>query len=167
MDRTPPEPDHVAVPNHVAVVDAWLKRSIGERSSVEAAGLLRAVFESLWSRAVTTLGTVTLIAIAERVLHTATTRYPFFSAVNTRPNGDTQWKQHLQDRLGAVPKLELIEGARFALIELLTVIGRLTAEILSQELHAAVLAVAAGEPDAGTSTIRDASPGTVAKKAQS
>jgi hypothetical protein len=42
-----------------------------------------------------------------------------------------------------VPRPELIEGLRFAFIELLTVIGRLTAEILSSDLHAALLEVTA------------------------
>jgi hypothetical protein len=140
-------------PSHTAAVDAWLARSIGDHgSSIEVAALFRNAFEALWGRAVTTLGTVTLTAITERVLHTATARHGFLSAVNPRPNGDARWKQHLIERLSTVPRDELIAGLRFALIELLTVVGRLTAEILSPELHAALAEVVASEPAPRTST---------------
>ena len=160
MDRTPQEP------THASVVDAWIEQSIDGQSSMDVVGLFHAAFERLWSHAVTTLGSMTLTAIAERVLCMATTRYPFFSEVTTRPAGDARWKEHMQAHVGAVPKRELIEGARFALIELLTVIGRLTAETLSQELHAAVMAVAASAPEAATPTIGTASPGVAKKKVQ-
>jgi len=131
-------------PSHGAAVDAWIERSIDHGSSAEIVSLFRGAFEALWSRAITTLGVVTLTAIAERVLHTATTRYAFLSAISPRPNGDARWKQQLHDRLAATPRSELIEGLRFGLIELVTVIGRLTAEILTAELHAAISAVEAG-----------------------
>jgi hypothetical protein len=129
--------------SHAAAVDAWLARAIDHDAALDVVVLFRGALEALWSRAVTTLGTVTLTAIAERVLYTATARHGFLSAVNPRPNGDARWKQHLVERLGSVPRGELIAGLRFALIELLTVIGRLTAEILTHELHATL---AASEP---------------------
>jgi len=141
MDRTQDEP------SHSAVVDAWLKRSVEHGSSSEIVGLFGAAFEGLWSRAVTALGSVTLTAIGERVLATSTGRYPFLSVINLRPNGDSRWRHHLYERLATTPRLDLLAGLRFALIELLTVIGRLTAEILSDELHAAITVVTAGAPE--------------------
>jgi hypothetical protein len=153
-----PKPDDTG---HAAVVDAWIKRSIGSgspgepgefRSSPEIVGMFGAALEGLWSRAVTALGTVTLTAIAERVLTTAAGRYPFLSVIDAHPNGDTRWRQQARDRLGLIASPQLLEGARFGLIELLTVIGRLTAEILSEELHEVLLAVTAASvassPDA-------------------
>jgi hypothetical protein len=147
MDRAHDEP------NHSAVVDAWLERSTYHASPNEIVARFGAAFEALWARAVTTLGSVTLTAIAERVLTTATGRYPFLSAINTHPNGDARWRQHLHERLASVPRAELIEGLRHGLIELLTVIGRLTAEILTHELHAAVRESAASTADAPTEPI--------------
>lgn len=134
MDRTRDEP------SHVAVVDALIARASGAGSPGDVVAMFRAAFEAVWGRAVTTLGSATLLAIAERVLHTATARHGFLVAVNPRPNGDARWKLKLQDRLATLPAPELTEGLRFALIELLTVIGRLTAEILTAELHAAIVA---------------------------
>jgi len=134
MDRAPDEP------SHRVVVDAWIRRSVERGSSFEIVGLFGAALEGLWTRAEGTLGSVTLTAIAERVLGAATGRYPFLSVISPRPNGDARWRERLHERLASVPKLQLLEGLRFALIELLAVIGRLTAEILSQDLHAAIMA---------------------------
>jgi hypothetical protein len=130
-------------PSHADIVDGWIKRTVEHGSSIEIVGWFGAALEALWTRAVTTLGTVTLTAIAERVLATTTGRFPFLSIINPHPNGDPRWRQQLAERLATVPRSELLEGLRFALIELLVVIGRLTAEILSEELHAAIAEVTA------------------------
>jgi hypothetical protein len=138
MDRAHDEP------RHEAVVDAWLARSVDHDSSVEIARLFHAALDAVWNRAVTILGPVTLTAIAERVLHNATERYTFFSAIDPRSprsNGDARWMERLHERLATVPRAALIEGLRYGLIELLTVIGTLTAEVLRGELHAALEAV--------------------------
>jgi hypothetical protein len=136
-------------PSHEAVVDAWLARSIDHDSSVEIVRLFHAALDAVWNRAVTILGPVTLTAIAERVLHNATERYPFLSAIDRRSNsdrrsgGDARWMERLHERLVTVPRAALIESLRYGLIELLTVIGALTAEVLRGELHAALEAVTA------------------------
>ena len=132
MDRSSADPDHAGA------VAAWLARSSGQSSSAEILRLFHTATEDVWNRAVTTLGTVTLTAIAERVLFKATDRFAFLATINPRPNGDTRWREVLHERLVSVPRNELIEGLTFGLTELLTVIGRLTAEILTEELHAAL-----------------------------
>jgi len=135
--------------SHEAVVDAWLARSVDHDSSVEIVRLFHAALDSVWNRAVTILGPVTLTAIAERVLHNATERYPFLSAIDRRSSsdrrsgGDARWMDRLHERLVTVPRAALIESLRYGLIELLTVIGALTAEVLRGELHAALEAVTA------------------------
>jgi hypothetical protein len=129
------------------VVDAWIQRAIGDEPAIDAVAVFRIAFEHVWSCAATTLGSATLIAIAERVLHTAANRHRFLLAINPRPNPDQRWRQQLYDRLSAVPRAQLIEGLRFAMIELISVIGRLTAEILTDELHDAVLETTEGVPD--------------------
>jgi hypothetical protein len=160
MDRARDEPAHSAA------VDAWIKQAIDDALPTEVvADLFRVALEALWQRAVTALGSVTLTAIAERVLSTATKRYSFLSAINPQPNSDARPKQLLRDRLILVPRPELLEGFRFALIELLTVIGRLTAEILSPDLHAALFEVTTTS-DRSTPALR-AVPSSITGKAQS
>jgi hypothetical protein len=140
-------------PNHREAVDAWLERSIDHGSSIDIVRLFHAAVEAIWNGAVTTLGSVTLTAIAERVLHQASDRYAFLSAVNPRPNGDARWRELLHERLRSVPRAELIEGLRFGLIELLTIIGVLTAEILSEELHVTLAAVAVQSTGSGSHVV--------------
>jgi len=136
-------------PSHEAAVDTWLARSIDHDSSVEIVRLFHAALDAVWNRAVTILGPVTLTAIAERVFHNATERYPFLSAIDRRSGsdrrsgGDARWMDRLDERLVTVPRAALIESLRYGLIELLTVIGALTAEVLRDELHAALEAVTA------------------------
>jgi hypothetical protein len=135
MDRAHDEP------SHAAVVDAWLARSVDHDSSVEIVRQFYAALESVWNRAVAVLGPVTLTAIAERVLHHVTERYTFLPAIDPRSNRDARWTERLHERLVTVPRAALIESLRYGLIELLTVIGTLTAEVLRDELHAALDAV--------------------------
>lgn len=137
MDRTSNEP------SHEAVVDAWLARSVDHDSSVEIVRLFRAALDAIWNSAVTVLGPVTLTAIAERVLQGATERYPFLGAIDRRSSHDASGIERLYERLGTTPRAALIEGLRFGLIELLTIIGALTAEVLRAELHRTLEAVTA------------------------
>jgi hypothetical protein len=130
-------------PSHEAVVDAWLARSVDHGSSVEIVRLFHAALDAVWNRAVTILGPVTLTAIAERVFHHATERYTFLSAIDRRSIGDARWTERLHERLVTVPRAALIESLRYGVIELLAVIGALTAEVLRGELHAALDAVIA------------------------
>jgi hypothetical protein len=129
---------------HIAAVDAWLERSIDHDSSVEIVELFRAAVEAIWSAVVTTLGPVTLTAVAERVLARAAAQHAFLATINTHVNGDRRSMKQLCECLAGVPRSELIDGLRFGLIELITVIGRLSAEILSDELHATLSQVSSG-----------------------
>ena len=121
--------------SHAGRVDAWLARA--ERPLAPEALLRRfeATLEALWAQTQNTLGEVTLCAIAERVLSIAADKFPFLSALKVDPTRGIQCDQ-LLERLGAVPGPELKDGLRFVLVELLTVLGNLTAEILTPELHA-------------------------------
>jgi hypothetical protein len=134
-------------PGHVAAVDAWLAHSLAHDSSVEIVSLFEVAYEALWNRAVSTLGSVTLAALTDRALFTAAGRYAFLSAMAPCSHGDLRSKPQTHERLASVPRSELIEGLRFGLLELITVIGRLTAEILSEELHAALMETTATTPD--------------------
>lgn len=130
---------------HTVTVDAWLSRvlgpSRGQGSSAEVVALFCKAGEVLWQRAVSTLGTVTLTAIANRALYTAASRYPFLATLYAQPNGQARWGSATMERLARVPRVVLLDGLRFTLIDLLAMVGRLTAEILSEDLHATLLDV--------------------------
>jgi hypothetical protein len=126
---------------HGAFVDAWLGRSAQKLPPELLLQLLEAAFGAVWARTRTTLGEVTLTAIAERVLYNASEKFPFFSSVEVDPTTGIECSE-LRERIDEVSSPELVAGLRFVLVELLTVLGNLTAEILTPDLHSELSHVA-------------------------
>ena len=94
--------------------------------------------QALWACTHPTLGEVTLSAIAERVLYNASEKFTFFSSMTVElPKGFHG--ADLADRVAQVPQAELIAGIRYVVLELITVLGNLTAEIVTPELYAELL----------------------------
>jgi hypothetical protein len=126
---------------HAARVDAWLKRS-GRGLSPEALlQLFETAFGALWARATITLGEVTLTAIAERVLYNGSEKFPLLASLEIEPTGGVQ-SSALRAQIGSVREPQLKETIRFVLVEFLAVLGNLTAEILTPELHSELANVA-------------------------
>jgi hypothetical protein len=126
---------------HVACVDAWLERSAKELPPEPLLRLFEAGLGALWARTNTTLGDVTLTAIADRVLYNAAERFPELASLKLDPDGGMQFRG-LRERLESMRVPALTAGMRFVLVELLTVLGNLTAEVLTPELHAELANVA-------------------------
>lgn len=142
---------------HAACVDEWLGRTAKGLSSEALLRLFEAAIGAVWTRTKTTLGEVTLTAIAERVLHNASEKFSLLWSLKVEPTGGIQCRE-LRDRIGSVQLSELREALRFVLVELLTVIGNLTAEILTPELHLEIYgivlpeAIQVGKSASGQST---------------
>jgi len=122
---------------HALCVDTWLERSAAGLAPDALLRLLEAALDAVWIRTKTTLGEVTLTAIAERVLHNASERFSLLWSLKIEPTRGIQCRE-LSDRIGSVEPAELREAIRFVLVELLTVLGNLTAEILTPALHAEI-----------------------------
>lgn len=133
---------------HAGCVEAWLERVAKDLPPPRLVQLFEVALGVLWSRTETILGSVTLTAIAERVLYAAAQRHPPFSCLVVEPGGGIQCRA-LHEQLGALTEAQLREGVRFVLVEFLTVLGNLTADILSPELHSALCEVSL--PREGTS----------------
>jgi hypothetical protein len=122
---------HTMANNHVACVDAWITRRIEDPHS----GLVDAFDETLDRlrlRAGATLSDITLVAILDRVVVNTGKKYPNFGGLSVEANGRIVVGS-LRDP--SIDRATLIAGMRFALVELLTVVGNLTAEILTPALH--------------------------------
>ena len=117
-------------PSHQAVVAAWLRRVPAEPPALLEA--FEATFATLWRRTRLTLGDVTLTAIVERVLHVARTRFPVLDALELGDDA-LRWRVPPAPQLG---RERLAEAIEFVLVELLTVLGNLTADIITHALHA-------------------------------
>jgi hypothetical protein len=129
--------------DHGACVDAWMERTAQGSPPDRLIQLFERAFSALWRRAHVTLGEVTLGAIVDRVLYYASERYPVLSSLKVESAGICCVE--LQERAGGLPRDQLAEGLRFILVEFLTVLGNLTAEILTPALHAELSKVAQEE----------------------
>jgi hypothetical protein len=126
--------------DHRAHVAAWMARAA---ENLPAEGLVLAFeegFGALWRRAHQTLGNVTLAAILDRVLHYATEKYPMMSSLEVEANG--LHCEKLLANIEGVPPAQLRDAIEFVMVEFLTVMGNLTADILSPSLHVELSTVA-------------------------
>jgi len=134
---------------HVKAVDAWLVRATVSSSTRGMLRTFEAALSGIWLRAVRTLGRVTLDAVAHRVLANAVDRFPFLGALQPLPSGQIHCNDlHLETRLVAVPYGDLVRSMRSVLIELLSLLSSLTADILTPELHAELARMPARELEA-------------------
>jgi hypothetical protein len=121
--------------SHERCVDAWLGRVANGVDREAHVDLLEAALAALWARANVTLGEVTLTAIVDRVLYNAGEQFPALASLELTETGEISCEA-LRAAPENAPVDTLREGMRFALVELLTVLGNLTADILTPELHA-------------------------------
>jgi len=126
---------------HESCVDTWLERSSARGLPREALmDLFEAAVVALWARTSTTLGDVTLTAIADRILHQAAEKYPAFASLSI--DADGRLAAHgLRSNMDAINHLKLVEGMRSVLVDFLTVVGNLTADLLTADLHAELRSV--------------------------
>lgn len=118
--------------SHAACVDTWLATEASSLSAADWRRLLERALTSLSRRAGRTLGEVTLGAILDRVLYTAVERYPDLAALQLE--GDrVRWAG--EPPTGGDAGEAGLEAGRFVLLELLTVLGILTGDILTPALH--------------------------------
>src|SRR5688572_28311115 len=135
--------------DHKERVDAWLAATTPGASLEELIGLLERALNALWKRTTVTLGEVTLTAIVDRVLYNATEKFSFFSRVSLEPSAGFRCEGLREDK-DALERSALIAGACFVLVEFLTVLGNLTADILTPELHEALASVQRPGPQTAT-----------------
>jgi hypothetical protein len=117
---------------HVVCVDRWCAQA--DTSSVE--GLLRdfeQAFAAVWQRAHLTLGDVTLRAIVDRVIYDAAERSPILSGLSVDESGLRC--QPLHERAAGLRPEELAQSVRLVLIQFLSILGNLTADVLTPALH--------------------------------
>lgn len=116
---------------HETAVTAWLDRA-ARGTKDEIIDAFERGFAALWRRSHVTLGEVTLTAIVERVLHTASAEYPALASIVVDESGlRCEGLRTVADLRGDQVRLAL----QFVLVEFLTVLGELTAEILTPALH--------------------------------
>lgn len=130
-------------------MDAWFAAASAGVPPARWCELLAHAFEAVWGRAARTLGSVTLMAIGDRVLHTAAEASPLLVSLRLEPTG-LELAEFRALARGRDPA-EVGEAICLVLVELLTVLGSLTAEILTPGLHVELSKVALdGVDDVGS-----------------
>jgi hypothetical protein len=117
---------------HIRHVNEWMKQA-SRFSSGELVQLFERATGALWHRAHLTLGDVTLTAVVDRVLHNATEKFPALGSLKLDPDGIDV--REFRAEASRISERELRAAIQFVLVELLTVVGNLTAEILTPALH--------------------------------
>jgi hypothetical protein len=129
--------------DHDACVSAWMRRAAKDLPSDRLVQAFEEAFGALWRRAHQTLGDITLTAIVDRVLYSGAERFPVLSALEVDATGLRCEKLRANAR--DVPPEQLVGALRFMLIEFLTVLGNLTADILTPALHSTLDRVGSDE----------------------
>jgi hypothetical protein len=124
---------------HAACVDAWMTRVGRDAPPPQLLRAFEQAFAALWKRALPTLGEVTLSAIVDRVLTGAAETFPPFATLDVDASGLRL--EELKGREDGMERERLAAGLRSILVEFLTVVGYLTAELLTPSLHAELSSV--------------------------
>jgi hypothetical protein len=136
--------------DHRTRVDAWMDRAAKEAPPERVFDAFERAFGAMWRRARVTLGDVTLMAILDRVLYNAAERFPLLSSLEVDASGLRSDK--FRERVGTLHRDQLADGIRFILLEFLTVLGNLTAEVLTPALHSELAKVGPEAAVAGQET---------------
>jgi hypothetical protein len=124
---------HSHAEHHIAHVDSWLREAATDLAAPQLLELLQRALVAMWQGTKVTLGEVTLTAIVDRVLYTASERHPFVAIAKVE-GAAVGFEVQQSGDIHNVHRLR--EVVRFVLVEYLTVLGNLTDEILTPALHA-------------------------------
>ncbi|MDP8999440.1 MAG: hypothetical protein M3O46_04950 [Myxococcota bacterium] len=127
---------------HVACVNTWLDRA-KRLPPMQLLDASQAAFDALWARTHRSLGDVTLTAIVDRVLCSASDAFPELGAMQAE-TGRFPFRK-FRTHASRLPLQERADAIRFVLVEFLTVLGNLTAEILTPALHSELSNVSLGK----------------------
>lgn len=128
---------------HIKQVREWMKPA-SRVSPDQLAELFEKAMSALWHRTHSALGDITVAAIVDRVLYNATETHAILGSLKLGAQGVDFTE--FREQAGSLPDGELREAMQLVLVELLTVVGNLTAEILTPALHSELSRVSLRDP---------------------
>jgi len=128
---------------HIKFVREWMKHA-SRVSPDQLAELFEKAMSALWNRTYSALGDITVAAIVDRVLYNATEKYSILGSLKLGAKGVDFTE--FREQAGSLHDGELREAIQFVFVELLTVVGNLTAEILTPALHTELSSVSLRDP---------------------
>ena len=134
--------------DHQTFVRTWLDATASGATTDRLLRLFESAFGALWLRAHVTIGDVTLAAITDRVLLDAAERHPLLTNVTV---GDSGLRfDVLPENMRTAAAADVYAAMEAVLVGFLSVLGNLTAEILSPGLHSALTNVGPPGEDASS-----------------
>lgn len=119
--------------DHARIVRELMARTKGDDSPVAMLRLFEAAWNALWRRAETAIGLITLEALGERVRASSVAKHPILAPLKLDAAGVSC--RALEDACAGLDERELREALSGMLVELLTMIGGLTDEVLTPGLY--------------------------------
>jgi hypothetical protein len=130
-----------------------MERLAKDLSSQQLVQLFEQAMGAIWRRAYISLGEITLTAVADRVLHNATEKFPIFESLEMGEKGVDC--RGLLESVNADDEGPLTEGIRFVLVEFLLVISNLTGGVMTPALHSELDKISLEDLEPGNNEIRE------------
>lgn len=123
---------------HAKLIDDWEKAVATKIKQEQHIKLIEKAIKVVEARSLHTLSSITYSVIVDRVIHQSSKKYPLLLKTNLK-SGSFNFKEVHQDNSHS--RQMVLEALRFLLLELLRILGRITAEILTTPLHQEILKV--------------------------
>jgi hypothetical protein len=124
---------------HKELISLWEEQNTKDLRVEQLIQLYTNAFDALINRSLPTLSSITVKVVLDRVLHEGSAEYPFFSQITLEPRG-LSLKALIQKNT-TIKIDELKEGLSYLLVEVLTVIGSITSDVLTDSLHKAIMQI--------------------------
>jgi hypothetical protein len=125
---------------HSKAVEEWLKTCAQGLDSAQKILLLEKAIHAIEKRARITLSSITLLVVLDRILQNVKETFPVLDDVRIEKDSlsfPALEKNHSPE--------EMVKALTLLLVELLRVLGRLTANILTKPLHMELMKVTAND----------------------
>ena len=119
--------------SHSEQVEAWGKKNCENLPSEVIVQIFGSALSAIQKRSLVTLSSVTVLVVADRALHQSKEKFPFLSAITIEPHGFSLTGLVKSDVSAGSQSLR--ESLEHLLIEFLTVLGNITADVLTAPLH--------------------------------
>jgi hypothetical protein len=124
---------------HKAIVSLWEEKNIKNLRTDQAIQVFGNAIQMIERRCLITLSTVTVYVVLDRIIHQGIEKFPLLIEI-TIEDGSLNLTKIYQKKNHYELK-EINNAFRYLLIELLTVIGNITSEVLSAPLHKELMEV--------------------------
>ncbi len=131
--------DKAAKDIHEEIVDKWLAKNNSGLTTNQLEKFMVVGIQAIQTRAQITLSDITLLAIIDRVLYQSKKKFPSLDGIEMNSKVMSFAKLNYNNENDK--SLDLLSALQFILVELLRVLGRITAEILTVPLHRELLNV--------------------------